>query len=198
MAFESDLAQSYHATRQRLINGYGAKILDTPIRSTKTPPPDHTGALLKQIEEFTVTIGAFERRVVELQAKVASLESKTLLSPIPKSIVENIISLVMETENISRELLLGGQRQYYIAHARHLGFYLAATCTDRTIAYIGRCFGGKDHTTVMHGRDKIAKMRLADSDLDKRLCWYEQTITTIHRKMQAERNPTLAPSEFVV
>ena len=44
--------------------------------------------------------------------------------------------------------------------------YLAKTLTLRSLPEIGRRFGGRDHTTVIHAVRQIEKLRAADAELD--------------------------------
>ncbi|MEK7746282.1 MAG: helix-turn-helix domain-containing protein, partial [Elusimicrobiota bacterium] len=41
---------------------------------------------------------------------------------------------------------------------RQLAMYLTLSLTDSSTTDVGKSFGGRDHTTVIHGRDKIKKM----------------------------------------
>jgi chromosomal replication initiator protein len=43
--------------------------------------------------------------------------------------------------------------------------FLAKTMTSRSLPDIGRRFGGRDHTTVMHGVRRIEELRVADSQI---------------------------------
>ena len=44
--------------------------------------------------------------------------------------------------------------------------FLSKTMTNRSLPDIGRRFGGRDHTTVMHGVKKIEELRATDSQID--------------------------------
>jgi chromosomal replication initiator protein len=43
--------------------------------------------------------------------------------------------------------------------------YLAKTMTSRSLPDIGRRFGGRDHTTVIHGVRKIEELRVSDAQI---------------------------------
>ena len=47
--------------------------------------------------------------------------------------------------------------------------YLCCTMTETSTTKIGEYFGGKDHSTVMHARDKIAKKREQDSHFNQKI-----------------------------
>jgi hypothetical protein len=49
------------------------------------------------------------------------------------------------------------RRTWDVSHPRQVAMYLAKTLTKHSLPYIGRRFGGRDHTTVLHGVRKVAK-----------------------------------------
>ena len=57
------------------------------------------------------------------------------------------------------------RRSRCIARPRQIAMYLAKTLTTRSLSEIGRKFGGKDHTTVMHGVKKITELYKSDNEL---------------------------------
>ena len=57
----------------------------------------------------------------------------------------------------------GSRRVQNIVLARQVAMYLARELTDNSLPKIGREFGGKDHTTVIHAHGKI-KTRLETDD----------------------------------
>jgi excisionase family DNA binding protein len=63
-----------------------------------------------------------------------------------------------------------------LVFARHVAYYLCCKLSGLSTIRIGRYFGGRDHTTIIHGRDRIAKLRLEDRDLDLQLAELEQAL----------------------
>jgi len=55
------------------------------------------------------------------------------------------------------------RRARAVARPRQVAMYLAKQLTPRSLPEIGRRFGGRDHTTVMHAIKKIEELRAADS-----------------------------------
>jgi chromosomal replication initiator protein len=53
-----------------------------------------------------------------------------------------------------------------VALPRQMAMYLAKQLTDASLVEIGRCFGGKHHTTVMHSIAKIDHLRRTDRAVD--------------------------------
>ncbi|MBI3551125.1 MAG: chromosomal replication initiator protein DnaA [Elusimicrobia bacterium] len=71
--------------------------------------------------------------------------------------VETIQRVVAYKYSVEVKDLKGHQRTASISLPRQVAMYLACVMTDMSLKEIGRAFGGKDHTTVLHGREKIRK-----------------------------------------
>ena len=54
-----------------------------------------------------------------------------------------------------------------IAYPRQIAMYLIKELTQSSLPEIGRMFGGKHHTTVLHSVQKIDKLRQRDADLNR-------------------------------
>ena len=65
---------------------------------------------------------------------------------------------------VSLEQLLSSNRTAPIAWPRQVAMYLARELTDQTLPAIGRAFGGRNHTTVMHACRRTAERIAADPD----------------------------------
>jgi chromosomal replication initiator protein len=74
----------------------------------------------------------------------------------PKRVrIEHIQKIVARHFNISRQDIVSSRRNRSIVRPRQISMYLAKTLTDRSFPEIGRRFGGRDHTTVLHAVRKI-------------------------------------------
>ncbi len=71
--------------------------------------------------------------------------------------IENIQKAVADYYNLTIEDLKGKKRSAKIAYTRQIGMYLSRMLTDETVSRIGLEFGGRDHSTVIHGCDKITE-----------------------------------------
>ena len=69
---------------------------------------------------------------------------------------------VAEKYSLDIKALKSRSRRSDVAFPRQLAMYLACTLTELSTPEIGRSFGGRDHTTVIHARDKIKKMLESD------------------------------------
>jgi len=74
----------------------------------------------------------------------------------PKRVkIEDIQRVVARQYNVSRSDLLSSRRTANVVRPRQIAMYLAKTLTLRSLPEIGRRFGGRDHTTVLHAVRKI-------------------------------------------
>jgi chromosomal replication initiator protein len=72
--------------------------------------------------------------------------------------IERIQELVSDRFGLSLEELCGDRRTQNIVYPRQVAMYLSRELTDSSLPKIGRQFGGRDHTTVIHATSKIARM----------------------------------------
>ncbi|MCW1954585.1 MAG: chromosomal replication initiator protein DnaA [Roseobacter sp.] len=79
--------------------------------------------------------------------------------------VEEIQRKVSEHYNIRLSDMIGPKRVRTYARPRQVAMYLCKQLTSRSLPEIGRCFGGRDHTTIMYGVRKIEDMRAQDGQL---------------------------------
>ena len=68
-----------------------------------------------------------------------------------------------EHYNIRLADLVGPKRVRTFARPRQIAMYLCKSLTSRSLPEIGRRFGGRDHTTVMHGVRRIDELRQTDA-----------------------------------
>ena len=83
-----------------------------------------------------------------------------------KLTIEEIQRKVAEHYNIRLSDMIGPKRLRNIARPRQVAMYLAKQLTPRSLPEIGRRFGGRDHTTIMHGVKKIEELMATDSQLN--------------------------------
>ncbi len=83
-----------------------------------------------------------------------------------KVTIDEIQRAVADYFNLRLSELLSDRRARNIARPRQVAMYLAKQLTSRSLPEIGRKFGGRDHTTVMHGVRKIEELRQEDSQMD--------------------------------
>lgn len=80
--------------------------------------------------------------------------------------IDDIQRRVAEYFNIRLADMLSARRSRAVARPRQVAMYLSKQLTSRSLPEIGRRFGGRDHTTVMHACRKIEELRSQDPTLD--------------------------------
>jgi chromosomal replication initiator protein len=79
--------------------------------------------------------------------------------------IEDIQKVVARQFNVSKNDLLSNRRTRVIVRPRQIAMYLAKIMTPRSLPEIGRRFGGRDHTTVLHAVRKIEDLAGKDQKL---------------------------------
>jgi chromosomal replication initiator protein len=79
--------------------------------------------------------------------------------------IPDIQKSVSEKYSVSVELIKSEKRSSRIVFPRQVAVYLSRELTDKSLIEIGRQFGGRDHTTVMHACRKIEKCLKDDNEL---------------------------------
>jgi len=82
-----------------------------------------------------------------------------------KITVEEIQRKVSEYYNIRMSDIIGPKRLRSYARPRQVAMYLCKKLTSRSLPEIGRRFGGRDHTTVMHGVRRIEELKSTDGQI---------------------------------
>ena len=111
-------------------------------------------AKVKKINDITVDIAAEAIRARKQDV------SKMIVIPIDKIQTE-----VGNFYGVSVKEMKGTRRVQNIVLARQVAMYLAREMTDNSLPKIGKEFGGKDHTTVIHAHGKIKSMLETDDNL---------------------------------
>lgn len=111
-------------------------------------------ARVKKIKDITIDVAA--------EAIRARKNEALQITVIP---IEKIQTEVGKFYNVSVNEMKGSRRVQNIVLARQVAMYLAREMTDNSLPRIGREFGGKDHTTVMHAYEKIKGMIEIDDNI---------------------------------
>ena len=82
-----------------------------------------------------------------------------------KITVEEIQRKVSEHYNIRLSDMIGPKRLRTYARPRQIAMFLSKQLTSRSLPEIGRRFGGRDHTTVMHGVRRIEELKAQDGQI---------------------------------
>jgi len=82
---------------------------------------------------------------------------------------EHIINTIAETFGLSLERLIGRERTNEVAFPRQIAMYLLREEANISLPQIGKALGGRDHTTVMYGCDKIADLLERDDKIRRKV-----------------------------
>ncbi len=82
-----------------------------------------------------------------------------------KVTVDEIIRKVADHYNLRLNDILSPRRARSVARPRQIAMFLAKRLTSKSLPEIGRSFGGRDHTTIIHGVKKIEELRAIDSQI---------------------------------
>lgn len=97
----------------------------------------------------------------------------------PKKLVSldprKVLSLICGYFNLNLKDLSGPKRQKELVLPRHIAMYLLTEELRLTVEKVGSLLGGRDHTTVMHGRDRIRKLVNTDREIQKMVIEVKQT-----------------------
>jgi chromosomal replication initiator protein len=80
--------------------------------------------------------------------------------------IDEIQGRVSEHYRIRKAEMTSARRAREVARPRQVAMYLSKQLTPRSLPEIGRRFGGRDHTTVIHAVRQIEKLRAQDAELD--------------------------------
>ena len=80
--------------------------------------------------------------------------------------------------NIKQSDLIGPKRIKSLVLPRHITMHILSEQLSLTVEKIGEILGGRDHTTVMHGRDKIKKLMLTSREVQRITAEVRQRLST--------------------
>lgn len=89
---------------------------------------------------------------------------------------KKVLSTICDFFNIALKDLTGPKRYKELVLPRHIAMYLLAEELSFTVQKIGQILGGRDHTTVLHGRDRIKDLISKDSEIQRTVLEVKQKI----------------------
>ena len=139
------------------VAAYVARVIETNGR-------DLDGAVSRLLARVTLTGAALTVEMAEdaIRDLVRTREPKRVK-------IEDIQKLVATHYNVSRADILSSRRTATVVRPRQIAMYLAKVLTLRSLPEIGRRFGGRDHTTVLHAVRKIEGLAGKDGSLSEEI-----------------------------
>ena len=122
------------------------------------------GALIK-----LVAYQQFNRSTITLDLAGMVLRDASGAADTSRIKIEDILKVVSRHYNVGRTDLLSARRAREVVMPRQIGMYLAKKLTARSLPEIGRRFGGRDHSTVLHAVRKIDQQMKSDEKLAREL-----------------------------
>jgi chromosomal replication initiation ATPase DnaA len=124
----------------------------------------------EQLQRNARACAALLRRLLRFHPEHAPPHMRKLSHPAsgasaPRSTIAAIISAVSVHHDIAAEDIAARGRSPTIVRARQIAIYLARQLTTRSLAEIARCFGRRDHTTILYAVRKIERRRHHDPEL---------------------------------
>jgi len=169
------------------------KILETRIAAAKLAHPnfDVPAAVTAYVASAVQTNGrdldgAVNRLLAHASLNGAPLSVETAELAIrdlvrmhePKRVkIEDIQKLVATHFNVSRADILSSRRTANVVRPRQIAMFLSKALTLRSLPEIGRRFGGRDHTTVLHAVRKIDGLAAKDATLSEEIELLKRMLT---------------------
>lgn len=107
----------------------------------------------------------FNKQPITLDLASMVLREQQGTSDLGRVKIEDILKVVSRHYNVGRTDLLSARRSRAVVLPRQIGMYLAKKLTARSLPDIGRRFGGRDHSTVLHAVRKIDEQVRGDEKL---------------------------------
>lgn len=128
---------------------------------TKSNVRELEGALIRLIAYSSVSGGTINLAMAQQILK------HLVHGPERRVTVEAVIRAVAERFSLQPSQIKQKTNEHRISYPRQIAMYLMKELTDASLPEIGRAFGGKHHTTVLHSVKKIEHLRLKDADLNR-------------------------------
>ncbi|HTV37482.1 MAG TPA: chromosomal replication initiator protein DnaA [Xanthobacteraceae bacterium] len=156
---------------------YPAFEVPAPVLSFIAKSVTHNGRDLEGAVNRLLAHNRLTGQPVTLE--MAEREMRDLIRPAePKRVrIEDIQRTVARQYNVSRADLLSSRRTANVVRPRQVAMYLAKILTLRSLPEIGRRFGGRDHTTVLHAVRKIESLTGNDAS-------FAEEIEVLKRQLQ--------------
>lgn len=170
MGLISDIQPPDYETRMAILKklgeNYPQKIDDAVFSYIATNMKSN----IRELEGAYNKIIAFSRlNNVAVTEEITKEALKDVIYPDQSRIItiQTVIDAVCEHYNLRKTDILSKKRNAEIVRPRQIVMYLARTYTNTTLNEIAQALGGKDHSTVMNGVDRIEQMLKKDAELSR-------------------------------
>ncbi len=139
---------------------FPAAVIDYIALSVTSHGRDLDGAVNRLVAANQLT---GEMITVQLAEKTLADLIRARETPLVR--IEDILKIVSRHYKIAKTDLLSSRRSRDVVRPRQIAMYLAKSLTTRSLPEIGRRFGGRDHTTVLHSVRKVEQLMKDDREL---------------------------------
>ena len=151
------------------------EILDYIAKNVKSNIRDLEGSL-NRVNAFS----SLQKRELTLELAQEALKDTISTDGNKVITVDHIVDIIAEHFNISQNDIYSNSRSRNIAYPRQIAMYLSKKLTTNSVTDIGRLLGNRDHSTIIHGYDKV------ENDLTLNKNNIKNTIDVLIKKI----NPT--------
>ena len=162
-------------------------ILQAKCQERGVALPEETINLLASTLEFNIR--ELEGKLIQILQIIKSKNipptieniSPLIGQPIKKNSTDykQLLKVICDYFKVDFKDLTGPRRQKELILPRHIAMYLLSQDLNMTVEKIGQTLGGRDHTTVMHGRDKIKGLSTTNIEVQKILVEIKQSLSTL-------------------
>ena len=158
------------------VNGYDIddEVLKYVADRIKSNVRELEGALLR-----IVAIAQLDHKEIDMPLTQYAIESILPKDGVVKITPDKIMDKVSVFYNVTKEELIGKSRVKSLVLPRQVAMYICSKLTDMNPAMIGKTFGNKDRTTVVHNVQKIEKDLQDDEELKLNVNYIIKDLQTI-------------------
>lgn len=141
--------------------------------SSETNARDLEGRLTQILQSLKTT--NLQPTLENIKTLLGKRDEAVISSLTPKQVIIKICQYF----NLTQTELIGPRRVKELVLPRHLAMHILSEDFDLTVEKIGQMLGGRDHTTVMHGRDRIKNLITKDREIQRILIEVKQSLSTV-------------------
>ena len=128
------------------------------------------GSNIRELEgAFIRTLAFADLHGYDLDVNLVDVSLENILPDPPDLEAETIVQLIAESYGISVEQITSKSRSRHIAFPRQVAMFILREEAKLSLPQIGEILGGRDHTTVMYGNQKIANLIANDEESRKQI-----------------------------
>lgn len=124
----------------------------------------------RELDGALIRVTAHQQLVkapMSIELASSALRDLVQVNDLQRIKIDDIMRVVGKHYNVAKADLLSPRRARSIVRPRQIGMYLAKRLTSRSLPEIGRRFGGRDHSTVLHAVRKVEELLQQDEQLQR-------------------------------